>query len=543
MGLGRAGRGRCVRWSFRALVGVAVAVAAALASGPSAGATILVRAGGDLQAALSQAHGGDVILLEAGATFVGNFVLPARRDEGQVTIRTASSDQRLPGEMTRVSPAMAGLLPTLRTPNAEPAVSTAPGARGWRLELIEIAGNPGAAGELVRLGDGGDAQSSVARVPGDLVIDRCYIHGDPAAGQKRGIALNSGRTTIQNSWIADIKARGQDSQAIAGWNGPGPYELFNNHLEAAGQALMLGGADPSIPGLVPAAIRVVGNHLTRPLSWRGGPWQVKNLLELKNARGVSIQGNLFEHNWQAAQAGYAVLFTPRNQGGRAPWSTVEDVRFRDNVVRHVSAGVSVLGHDSPNLSGTAQGIEVSDNLFSDLDGRDWGGNGEFLLVGDGPSDLVFERNTILQSGNILSVYGGSADRPAAVRGFVFRDNLVRHNAYGVHGNDRGVGSDTLDAYFPGSAFAGNVIGGGSARQYPADNRFLSAAAFDRLFADLAAGDFRLTSAARGGSGRAAGANIDRVDRACRAAEQGTWLNWPLLDEERDRPRPGRGRGE
>ena len=55
-------------------------------------------------------------------------------------------------------------------------------------------------------------------------------------------------------------------------------------------------------------------------------WQVKNLLELKNARGVTIEYNVFENNWVDAQKGYAILFTPRNQDGDCPWCVVEDVR-------------------------------------------------------------------------------------------------------------------------------------------------------------------------------------------------------------------------
>src|SRR5690606_381525 len=85
---------------------------------------------------------------------------------------------------------------------------------------------------------------------------------------KRGIALNSAFTTIVNSHIADIKAAGQDSQAIAGWNGSGPYHIENNYLEAAGNVILIGGDDPKIPGLTATNITVRGNTLTRPLSWR-----------------------------------------------------------------------------------------------------------------------------------------------------------------------------------------------------------------------------------------------------------------------------------
>ncbi len=49
-------------------------------------------------------------------------------------------------------------------------------------------------------------------------------------------------------------------------------------------------------------------------SYEGTDWVVKNLLELKNARNVVIDGNLFEHNWADDQNGFAILFTPL--GGR-----------------------------------------------------------------------------------------------------------------------------------------------------------------------------------------------------------------------------------
>src|SRR6185295_8362416 len=168
----------------------------------------------------------------------------------------------------------------------------------------------------IALGDGGAAQNDLSTVPSGLALDRLYIHGDADRGQKRGIALNADQTTITGCYISDIKAIGQDSQAIGGWNGPGEYIIENNYLEAAGENIMFGGGDPSIPDLTPTKIMVRNNFLSKPLAWRekGAPrWQVKNLFELKNARGVTIERNVMERSWQQAQSGYAVLFTVRNQ--------------------------------------------------------------------------------------------------------------------------------------------------------------------------------------------------------------------------------------
>ena len=100
------------------------------------------------------------------------------------------------------------------------------------------------------------------------MLDRVYIHGEPKTGTQRGIALNSGDTTIVNSYISDIKAIGQDSQAICGWNGPGPYRIENNYLEAAGENVMFGGATPTIQNLVPSNITIRRNHFSKNLAWQ-----------------------------------------------------------------------------------------------------------------------------------------------------------------------------------------------------------------------------------------------------------------------------------
>src|SRR6185369_1211672 len=51
---------------------------------PTGGSTIAVNAGGDFQAALDAANPGDVIVLEAGATFSGNFGLPNKAATGWI---------------------------------------------------------------------------------------------------------------------------------------------------------------------------------------------------------------------------------------------------------------------------------------------------------------------------------------------------------------------------------------------------------------------------------------------------------------------------
>src|SRR5437667_2801861 len=80
--------------------------------------TISVAAGGDLQAALNAAQPGDVILLQAGATFTGNFILPVKSGSSMITIRSSAADASLPGTDLRVSAADAPLLPKIVSPNS-----------------------------------------------------------------------------------------------------------------------------------------------------------------------------------------------------------------------------------------------------------------------------------------------------------------------------------------------------------------------------------------------------------------------------------------
>jgi hypothetical protein len=100
------------------------------------------------------------------------------------------------------------------------------------------------------------------------VLDRLYIHGDPVRGQKRCLALDSASTEILNSYFEHCRHFAEDSQAIAGFNGPGPYRIENNYLEASTMSILFGGADPATPNLVPSDIVIRRNHLTKKTSWR-----------------------------------------------------------------------------------------------------------------------------------------------------------------------------------------------------------------------------------------------------------------------------------
>jgi hypothetical protein len=620
---------------FQTPRGVSGLVCAAMivAAAPMATAgTIPVPAGGNLQAAIDTAQGGDVIALEPGATYVGNFWLRNKPGITQpIVIRSAAPDAALPGPGVRMTPAYAALLPKIKSPNTIPAIRTAAGAHHWTLLFLEFQANYKGYGDIITLGAGDSSQTDLSQVPYALVLDRLYIHGDPKLGQKRGVSLNSRDTSVVNSHITECKAIGQDTQAIFGFNGPGNYLIENNYLEAAGENFMMGGADPLITNLVPTNIVFRRNHVRKPLAWRdpimtspvgvvaapmaggalpagtyfykvaarrlagqtnkansatslevsatvgaggavmiswpsvpdaedyvvygrvsgaqnmywtttatsfvdtgaagttGTPvkatkWVVKNLLELKSAQDVVIESNVFENLWIADQAGYPIVFTPRNQNGRAPWTVVQRVAFRYNLVRHTAGGVSILGEDYLAPSLLTNHISIEHNVFDDMTSATWGAGSRFLAICDGGDSITVDHNTVMTTTSVVVfLYGGSSSSPTPITNVRYTNNMSAHNRYGFMGNNVGTGLLAIAAYWPGGVMTNNVLAGGTASSYPAGNFFPTTTAWQSEFVNYAAGDYHLTPSSiyKGAAtdGTDLGADIDRV-----AAEAATALS-------------------
>jgi len=429
------------------------------------GSTIKVAAGGDLQAAINAAKPGDEIVLAAGAAFTGSYTLPNKAGDGWVTIRSAGP---LPPEGTRATVADASGMATIMAPGSNaPALQTDPGAHNYRIIGLNVTAAPSVTQmtSLVNLGSGSADQNTVASEPQNIVIDRSYIHGSDTLDLRRGVALNSASTAIIDSTISDVHSKGSDSQAIAGWNGTGPYLIQNNNLEAAGENIMFGGADPSIPNALPSDITIRGNDITKPPSWKG-VWLVKNLLELKIGQRVLVEDNNLSNNWVDGQSGSAVNFKSTNQEGTAPWSNTSNVTFRNNVIQNSPSGISIAARPEQATAVPASNLSITGNTFTNIGGADGTTSGDlFGLYGYGGSlnNVSIQNNKALQGdGNLNSTISFDGQ---PTQGLNFSNNVLTQGGYGIKGSGAADGVTTLAAFAPGVIFTGNTLAGGTAGDY------------------------------------------------------------------------------
>ena len=126
---------------------------------------------------------------------------------------------------------------------------------------------------------------------------------------------------------------------------------------------------------------------------------------------------------------------------------MSDVTFEFNTVRDVASGINILGRDYMAPSKLTERIRIRQNVFEGLDATRWGGDGRFLLIGDAPSDIVVDHNTVIQTGSILHCHGELNGRPWRVHDLQFTNNIALHNDYGIVGDGVRLGpGDALRLY-------------------------------------------------------------------------------------------------
>lgn len=441
----------------------------------AAGRIIKVPSGGDLQGAINSARSGDVIELEAGGTYAGRIDLTEKPLTDFVTIRSSRASELPEGK--RISPDQKPLLATIKSGMlGRAAVYAANGAHHYRFVGIEFVPSSSLYNYgLVALGG---EETRPDRVPHDIELDRCYIHSLPTGKTRRGVALNSARTVIKNSYIEGFAARNDESQGICGWTGTRDVKILNNYVEGGAENILFGGADPANAELIPSNIEISGNVLFKPETWKQNKFTVKTLFELKNAKNVRFTKNYLANNWE----GSAFRITVRNQDGGATFSTIEDVEISGNIIVGAGEGINILGSDDTYPSQMLKRLSIKDNLFLNLGGEGFDGSGYFIQVASGDT-ITIANNTVFNQGNIITFYG---EQP---RAFVFTNNVTGHGRYGVHG-PIDVNSPAARAMIHANIFFNNMSIGSGDVNVPAGNEFVGSV--DKLgFMDPAAQDFRL----------------------------------------------------
>lgn len=449
-----------------------------VANGPTR--IIRVPPGGNVQAAIESASGGDIVELQAGAVYSGTISLPNKPLTDFVTIQSSAAntlpiDKRVsPAQKASMATIVAGIL-------GRPAVSAANGSHHYRFVGIEFTASSSFYNYgLVTLGSG---ESQAAKLPHDIEIDRSYFHPHKTGVARRGVALNSADTTIKNSYFEGFGYPGEEAQGICGWTGTRNVKIVNNYIEGGAENIMFGGADPNSADLTPMDIEIRGNHLSKPEAWNGKA-TVKTLFELKNAKRVQFKDNLLTNNWK----GSAFRITVRNQDNGAPFSTIEDVVIRDNIIDRSGEGINILGRDDTYPSQTLKRLTIENNLFLNLaGGNGFEGSGYFIQIADG-EDVTITNNTVFNSGNITTFYG------TLPKNFVFRDNITGHGNYGIHG-PVDLNSDRARAMFQNNVFMNLNEVSPDDQAFPAGNILVSGLA-EVAFMNAAARDFRLAPNSR-----------------------------------------------
>src|SRR5262249_33580269 len=132
------------------------------------------------------------------------------------------------------------------------------------------------------------------------------------------------------------------------------------------------------------------------LEWYG-KYDIKCGLELKCADTVIVQDTTIEYaGISGGSTGFVLLLTPRNQDGTAPWSLVQHVRFERVTLRNGGGVANLMGHDSPNQSGTLNDIVFKNVYAENIDPKagPWNGQGRCFLVTSAPSGIVLDGVTV-----------------------------------------------------------------------------------------------------------------------------------------------------
>lgn len=470
-----------------------------------------------LQADVNAAACGDVIQVAAGSIMTGTLSLPAKGCDNThwITIEsTGVSNANFPTEGVRMTPCWAGVASMPNRPsypcpsplNLMFKLITPASSNGLRInggDHYRIMGM-----ELTRVTTAGvpiynlaDLTSTIATQTNNIIFDRSWVHGVNADGSfpqtsttdtstTRGIYLGqSNHIAFINSYCSDFYDNSStasngntDAQCIGGGvggvanSGWGVYKIVNDHIEASGEGILLGGGGG--PQLTPAGCTIMVNcnldvptdievrrdYFFKPLSWQGTGgvgWPAeKNGFEMKIGARALFEGNVIENTWYQAQVGWCWSTAPKNQSGgspshgTAPTALTNDFTYRYNYCYHTAYGLGLYqSMDSGCTSCQAQGanrVVVHDNIVNDAFT-----NTQSCCTGDEMSltaapdstnqglnklqNIVITHNTFVKGLRYMLGFGASST--GQYINFTYQNNIANNAQYGVGANPSTGGCD------------------------------------------------------------------------------------------------------
>ena len=480
---------------------------------------------------------------------------------------------------------------------------------GWKFSGIEIAPTSGTMIYSVFEAGGGKETSPLSMV-NQFEFDRIYCHDYSNAqnGPRRCIYDNGTNISLHDSYIAGMKDANSDSQAIGGICSLGPTTISNNFLEAAGENILYGGDFPTYYPCANQNKIISGNYLYKPFVWKfigggslsapsgtclwdsvvvdpnhhggeflydadhtqgylcvAGTWAttgtmpnhygVKNLYENKNARYVTLTGNLLQGSWTDQQNGQA--FTMGHRWGSGPGAANDHISTINNKITNTygmvtwGAGCTGIGtglvpcvafpsnHVFKNnlaiLGGTAYcGVPsiVPTTCPTGMWASLWSGNAALQDTWDHNTDVAPDGVSGSPYYPVSWIYGTITGGTATTH-----DQMAYTN--GIHSYDFSGGIATFASTWTNSTWSRMALIGGSGTYTGSagsgnvmNNTVLPANTAAVGFVNASAGDYHLAStspysAANGSAtllssdGTDLGADIDLVNMATSGAAAGT----------------------
>jgi len=398
---------------------------------PTGGTTWAAHNARQFSSALLSSVPGDVIVLDAGVTYTGNFQLPKKPNPSSKWIYITSSNySSLPAPGTRVGIADSVNMPKIVSPGNTPDFLMMPGANHFRFVGVEMTANsdypPGCpTTRNCTTANFIGINYPPNPLPESIFVDRCYMHGTATQDIQGGFLMNGSNMAIVDSYVDDVHYLAADSWGVGANISPGPIKIVNNFIAASSENIIFGGGGGGYGGHLPSDIEIRNNYLFKPLSWvplsmTFHKLVVKNAFECKACARVIFDSNTIENVWAGGQLGNAVGLTVRT-GQSGNFAVVNDISITNNVFKNVVAFVNTLALDDtcgpggpyPNCTnpGSQARWNISNNLVTYFDPNALGGNRNIGIqfhpsidrnhgnIGGQVHDVIFQHNTLIPFGS------------------------------------------------------------------------------------------------------------------------------------------------